>query len=284
MVKGIIYILACLILASCETFDFGGLVAASSSAEERFKVSRKLDVSEFYPEVIESMHDNYSFVVATDIHAKENQFAEIDRLADSVRRHNGSFLVLLGDNLHIAGDRLDPIRERMDAVDDFGCYMAIGNHDVYRDGYQKTYRRLFGPTSYLFTVKTPEAEDLCIVLDSANGTLGRGQIKWLEATLETSRGGYRHCFVFTHASFFLPDGHVDIVSTYSADEYMKLLDMFARNNVTAVFTGHSHAHDHTALKGVDYITLNPLLNNPRAEYAVVECLSDDSVDWNFGCF
>lgn len=276
MVRFVTILLAAATLSACKTFDFEGLVAASSSVQERFRDSRSTELAGFYPAEVACTTDGYRFSVATDIHLRDDQQQDFGHYLAAVRNDEGLFTALLGDYLHTAGRSLTPLLSTMLLHPDVPCFPAIGNHDVYKDGYAHSYRRLFGPTSYSFAVRTPSALDLCIVLDSANGTLGRDQYDWL-ASLLKERDNYRHCFVFTHANFFLPDGASDMVSTYPTDEYMRLLDLFSRRRVTTVFTGHSHTHDITTLRRVSYVTLSPLLNHSRAEYAWIECRADGSV-------
>ena len=59
---------------------------------------------------------------------------------------------------------------------------------------------------------------------------------------------------------------------------MKLLNLFSSHRVTAVFTGHSHMHDETTVRGVKYITFDPW---KKGEYGRVECLSDGNVVIHF---
>ena len=115
---------------------------------------------------------------------------------------------------------------------------------------------------------------------SSTTELKEDEASWLESLLEREREGVRHCFIGTHANFFSPAGYVDVISTYPVDEWMRLLDLFERHRVTAVFSGHSHMRDETTLGGVRYVTVGSWCDDKR-EWAWVECRTDSSLQIDF---
>lgn len=72
---------------------------------------------------------------------------------------------------------------------------------MYFHGWKQFYS-LFGSSTYLFIVKTPQSTDVFICLDSGSGTLGSNQLDWLKDILETERPNYRRCVLFTHVNLF----------------------------------------------------------------------------------
>ena len=266
---------------SC-TYDFVGMIAAGSSVDERFRDSMEESGQNFYPKNVSITENGYRFLVATDLHIKDNQWDRVRNFFTMGGDGRYLMTMLLGDYPYTAGASLLPLADIITIIEGLRVFPAIGNHDVYKDGYQATYRPIFGPTCYYFRVSSNNACDLFLILDSANGTLGNDQFRWLQNILSQERGSCRHCFIFTHSNFFSPAGYFDTVSTYPIEEQMKLLDVFAKNNVTVVFTGHSHAHDETKVRGVKYITLNPWSDTKKGnEYCQVECSPDGNVIFTY---
>ena len=70
--------------------------------------------------------------------------------------------------------------------DSLPAFLIAGNHDLFFNGWKEFYSR-FGSSTYLFTVKTPDATDLFICLETGGGTLGDKQLEWLINILQTIR-------------------------------------------------------------------------------------------------
>ncbi len=285
MVKAVIRIgmlwLTALFGVGCSTYDFSGMLAAGSSVQERFDNSVSLPDCDSHPAVVRSAAANYGFWVASDFHVQGQ--SDWDRLGGFLKQACTAPCevgLLLGDYLYEAGSSLERFRDSLQVYPEICCLTAIGNHEVYKDGYQRAYRPVFGATCYAVRVEMDGFSDLFVVLDSANGTLGNRQYDWLESLLEREREGVRHCFIGTHANFFSPAGYVDVISTYPVDEWMRLLDLFERHRVTAVFSGHSHMRDETTLGGVRYVTVGSWCDDKR-EWAWVECRTDSSLQIDF---
>lgn len=259
---------------ACKTYDFGGMLSAGSSVQERFKNSMTENYQHFYPSNIICPTEYYSFIVATDMHIKDTEWAKVENFINTAANGNYLMTLLLGDYMYEAGSSLDQLANTISSHHDLYLFPAIGNHEVYKEGYQEHYKSTFGPTCYYFTVTTPSACDLFICLDSANGTLGNLQFDWLQKLLARERNNFRNCTIFTHANFFNPPGYIDVISSYPIEEQMKLLNLFAQYRVTTVFTGHSHLFDKTILREVTYITLDPWA---KGKYATIECDIDGNI-------
>lgn len=277
--KLIIALLVVICSVSCATYEFGGMIAASSSVQQRFNNSMKQPDIDFYPDKVETDANAYRFLVATDFHIQEDQWNKVGNFMDYASSDDFMMTMMLGDFMYVAGSSLDRLADSISIHDNLRTYPAIGNHDVYKDGYQNTYRANFGATSYYFTLSTPEDDDLFIILDSANGTLGKEQFHWLESLLSQERNTTRNCYVFTHANFFSPPDYMDVISTYPVEAMMKILDLFSKYDVTAVFTGHSHVRDVTILKGTKYITVGSWCD--KGEYCMVECTAYGELNVSF---
>lgn len=264
-----------IICISCESYDFGGMLAAGSSVEQRFGEAMSEPLNQYYPREIEVADANYGFAVVTDMHVKSEDWDRVADFVASVVCERNLALMPLGDYMYIAGEPLGKLAHLMREGGALHVFPAIGNHEVYKNGYQDTYRQIFGPTCYFFKVRAGGVSDLFLVLDSANGTLGRKQMEWMQGVLSEERSSCRHCFVFTHANFFNPSGYLDFITTYPVEEQMKLLDIFAKNRVTTLFSGHSHHHDRTVVRSVEYITLDSWVDNRT--YCAVRCLANGEV-------
>lgn len=283
MVKKWNLLLVALLVVSCKRYDPWGMLAAGSSVQERFGNSVNLPDRNSHADKVAVPSGGYVFRVATDLHIRDEEWNRVGCfLSDAA--HGSSLAVLLGDYMYVAGSSLDRLADSIDAQLDFPVFTAIGNHEVYQKGYQHAYRPAFGATCYSFRVETGSVYDLFVILDSANGTLGRDQFGWLESLLSSNeRASARHCFVFTHTNFFNPAGYAEAISTYPVEEQMKLLNIFSKRGVTAVFTGHSHVRDETTVRGVRYITVGSWCEGKRGgEYCRVECAADGRWSYDFG--
>jgi DNA repair exonuclease SbcCD nuclease subunit len=168
----------------------------------------------------------------------------------------------------IAGDLIDHAANQRE-LDSFiqvektfaiPVYSIPGNHDMAADGKHfepsllDLYRKIIGPDR--FVVK--QAGCLFVGLNSqlwiAGASFATEQFKWLEQQLR-HRNQYRHVFIIQHHPLYL-------AAADEADEYFntplawraKLLRLFERARVTAVFTGHLHRNQSTTYRGIAMIT------------------------------
>jgi 3',5'-cyclic AMP phosphodiesterase CpdA len=139
-------------------------------------------------------------------------------------------------------------------------YSIPGNHDMAGDGKHfepsllDLYRKIIGPDR--FVVK--QAGCLFVGLNSQlwieGGSLAAEQFKWLGQQLQ-HRNHYRHVFIVQHHPLYL-------ATADEADEYFntplgwrtKLLRLFERARVTAVFSGHLHRNQSSSYHGIAMIT------------------------------
>jgi len=168
----------------------------------------------------------------------------------------------------IAGDLVDHANNQRE-LDSFiqvektfaiPVYLIPGNHDLARDGKHfepsllDLYRKNIGPDRFVVR----QAGSLFVGLNSQlwieGGGLAAEQFKWLEQQLR-HRNQYRHVFIIQHHPLYLE-------AADEADEYFntplgwrtKLLRLFERARVTAVFTGHLHRNQSSTYHGIAMIT------------------------------
>jgi serine/threonine-protein phosphatase CPPED1 len=174
------------------------------------------------------------------------------------------FVIVCGDLVNHAGNDeeakayLDGVAQLNKAIP---LYHVCGNHDydVSRPESLGWYQAKFGHPWYSFTHKNC----LFVVFESTMVKYGpedspqyQWQMRWLEQTLAATQGkGYDHIIVCTHYPLALRKAD-------EADEYfnlpksrrMKLLELFHKHNVTAIFSGHFHHNTYVRDGALELIT------------------------------
>ncbi len=189
--------------------------------------------------------EEYSFLIITDLHLKEDNARGIENIKNIVKPSD-EFLIINGD-LTNSGTReqMNLLLHVLDTVP-IPVYPVIGNHDIYFHAWP-LWQELFGETIY----RIDSGNTTLLILDSANGRLGQQQMLWIEQQLKQTR---EHVFVFSHCNFFIP--RFSVLQQFAALwERNHIFNLF-HNKVDAVFTGHSHKrHIHIA-KEVPYVNLD----------------------------
>lgn len=111
-------------------------------------------------------------------------------------------------------------------------YNAVGNHDLYNSGW-KHYQNYLFPYKSFYYFETPRFS--WYFIDTASGALGATQMRQLKKTMETDP---KYKMVMTHFPLWA-NGHF-YFSLQDSMERNRLIHLFARNNVKAVLTGHTH--------------------------------------------
>ena len=283
MVKRILLIASFMMACSCDQLDFKGLfMPTGDGVEKRFEQSMQMN-NELMAESI-STQESYSFYVATDPHinATHNNLSIFN---DALRNDNeASFGVILGD----CTDIRDNIHNYLDAIsydaerhsNDYRIYHNLGNHDLYFGGWVD-FKENVGPSVYWFEVTFPEGKDLYISLDTATGTLGRKQTKWLKSFLSGKRSEYRHCVILTHTNFFYTDNSQVSSGNMPLDESYALIDFFGKQKVSLVLQGHDHYREDLTYANVRYTVLGAIKDGIKApEYLKVNVTKDNiELEW-----
>ena len=151
----------------------------------------------------------------------------------------------------------------------YPIFNVLGNHDLFFDGWAE-HLELFGPSVYWWEVKFDGGSDLFIVLDSATGTLGAKQTKWLREFLATNRAKYRHCIISKHTNLFNTDNTQSTSGNMPFEESFALFELLSRNNVTLVLQGHDHYREDLTYGGVRYTVVGTIKDaSPDPEYLKV---------------
>lgn len=241
------------VLSSCiGDADLTGFVRSTDRVNDRFDES--MEWNEVHPfKVLTTDSDNYRLFVAGDVHLGDSinfiEFISKGFDADALA------LVLNGDIVSGKEEDYQKLQRLLPPFDSLPTFPLVGNHDLYFDGW-KHFRAMFGTSMYFFTVLTPSNKDLYICLDTRNGTLGSDQLAWLKQVLELQRNSYNHCVVFTHVNFFR--NRRTLSTNPLVDELLVLIDLFEKNDIDLVVSGHDHERSINVLGKTTYITMDAL--------------------------
>ena len=127
----------------------------------------------------------------------------------------------------------------------------------------------------------PSGRDLFLALDTASGTLGRGQYRWLYDLLTTLRSHYRHCVILTHTNLFYTDTSQAGSGNMPLEETLALLECFAEHRVSLVVQGHDHVREEVCFGEVNYLVIGTIRQeSDHPEYLRLN-LSDRGVEWQW---
>lgn len=169
-------------------------------------------------------------------------------LRQSVKQINASgvdFALICGDM--VEGPSAHSFESFKIITSDFKVpvYYAAGNHDVYNAPTKKTlalYRRYFGPDYYAFEHKgiTFLTVNTMLWKNPLKGE-SKKQMAWLKTQLKRASYRYSPVIIVGHIPLFLksPDEKEGYFNQPPKIR-KQLLDMFEKNGVVAVLTGHTH--------------------------------------------
>ena len=269
-----------MVVCCCDQLD----VSSTGAVDKRFEQSLEIN-SDLKAESV-SAQGSYSFYVAADPHVKDTH-VNLSIFNNALRNDSeASFGVILGD----CSDKRDNIHGYIDALAyDAEChscnhkiYHIVGNHDLFFNGWT-LFRENVGPAVYWFEVIFPEGKDLYISLDTASGTLGKKQNKWLRSFLSEKRSGYRHCIILTHSNFFYTDNSQTGSGNLPIEESYALIDFFGKQKVSLVLQGHDHYREDLTYADVRYVVLGAIKDGVKApEYLKVVVNQENiSLDWQY---
>ncbi len=274
------YIIASILVVTffvaCDKYDIQGFFVSPSKerVNERFEQSMAYNEQHQNDTLITTTQEEYLFYTASDVHVKTTaeHLAKYIDIAKSDKK--SLFTTILGDitdqkkGLFIAHDTIENHK------DNSIVRVLAGNHDIYFDQWSEYYE-LFGSSTYYFVVKTPTASDLFIALDSSCGSLGKKQMDWLQQILEEKRPQHRHCIIMTHTHFFDRDMSQFPTGNFSVEETAMLTNLFTKNNVNLVISGHDHHNETYNFNGVQYLVLDDIQDlDPEPTYFVVNVKKD----------
>ena len=243
--KYILYSFIVLAFSSCEynLIRFGW---TDYSVDQRFEDSRRY--SEQYPAQNLSVDaDEYKFTATSDFHLHTDSVF-LPKFFDYINGSQSTFVALNGDLYNGKEEYANFAHSALTNGIKIPAYYTAGNHDQYF-GWKIFYDR-WGSATYSFTVTTPNHKDLYIVLETGSSTLGKDQYNWLSDMLD-QRNNYRYCIILTHSNFTYQGFRNGV---FTQEETIMLYDLFARNNVNMVISGHSHRENDLTIEGVRYVT------------------------------
>lgn len=281
-----LWILACgVIFAACERLDMVGMFAGSSpTIDQRWEESMAYNQGAGF-DTLYAVAEDYHLYVCTDTHItkKRNRWEHFiasyraDKLCP-VAVHLGDIIDAKTDVAYVE----EALAPQMEGANKHDTLMAVcGNHDIYFQLWEK-FLRVFKTSTYYFVVQTPLGkQDLFIVYDSADGTVGSKQLQWLENTLKwADTQNFRHVVACTHTHFFKRDGSQGHTSNYTIEETYALLNLFTQHNVKMVWSGHDHSREITQVKGMTCIVVDSMTEHDEHPYYMLVTMGD-KIDYEF---
>lgn len=283
MVREIALLTAAALFIGCNSVDMKGLIAPTGDVvDSRFEQSMTMTDNRAVATL--DAKESYTIYVCSDPHINEtyNNLREF-----STRLRNDSdvdFGIVLGD----CTDNRNALQNYVDALSfiegeqhtNKPIFSLIGNHDLFFRGWDE-YAKLLGPSVYWFEVECGASRDLFITLDSASGTLGKKQMKWLKEFLATERANYRHCVVLTHTNLFYTDNSQQGSGNMALEETALLADLFSRNKVTLCLQGHDHYREDLMLDGVRYTIVGSIRDEAEAPEYLAITMSDSGAEYRW---
>lgn len=281
--RAMILCLAVSAFCACDTYDIkGNYVPTSDPVGVRFEESMKMIGSRSIATILAP--EQYTFYVCTDPHIYDTS-VNIEEFNRALRNDkDASFGINLGD---CVGSR-DNFLRFMESVEfrlekhkyNYPIFHVLGNHDLFFDGWSG-FKTHIGPSVYWFEVNTSSAVDLFLCLDSATGTFGRKQTKWIKSFLSENRNKYRHCVVLTHTNFFNTDNSQNTSGNYALEETYDILDFFSKQNISLVLQGHDHHREDLTFEGVRYTVVGTIKDESEdPEYLKLTVLPNGlEYDW-----
>ena len=268
--------------------DMVGMFAGTSpTIDKRFEISQEYNKQAGFA-TIQALTEDYHVYVCTDTHLTKTR----NRWEHFINTYRADLrcpvAVHLGDIIDARTDfeyveealARHPITMLLPTKPD--TLMAVcGNHDIYFKQWDK-YINAFKTSSYYFVVKTPLGQqDLFIVYDSADGTVGKKQLDWLSETLDwADKQDFRHIVACTHTHFFKRDGSQGHTSNYTLEETYALLSLFTQHGVDMVWSGHDHSREITQVKGMTCVVVDSMKDEDKEPYYMLVSMGE-KIDYEF---
>ena len=218
-----------------------------------------------------SLAEPYSFIVLADTHIEDGDAFGLEQLQSAVTANSASFAVICGD-ITQNGKTAD-IQKFIDIANSLSvpCYPVIGNHDVFFGNFPN-WKDLIGSTSYMID----GSNITLLMLDSANGYFGKGQLDWLEKEAKAASGGGKRVFVFTHSNLFVKN-LMELQQFSDAREVARVCSIL-HGRCDAMFMGHTHNRLERQEGSVDYITVDGF---KATKYYCLVTVNNSGVSWEY---
>ena len=257
------------------TLDIAGMFSPQGeTVNTRFKQSMAYD--EARGEVhIDMQSDTYTVYVCSDSHVTRKRHRNLDYFMHTYEDAAAPKMALhLGDIIDAQKNIpcADSIVHYAGQTKKDTLFLTPGNHDVYFKQWP-ILRSFFKTSAYWFDTNNGTKKlDLFICLDSADGTLGTEQMKWLKDLLAAkSKEGYRRIIVFTHTHLWKLDDSQGHTSNYALEEMYEITSLLSQYGVECVWSGHQHARQSVIYKGVHYLVLDATKDSEKGQsYVTVD--------------
>lgn len=227
----------------CVLLWFG--CGTQSSLDQRLSDSAQL--SPPVVNVVLADPENYTFAIVGDLHLTEGNAEMLRNIIDRAKAAGDAFLILLGDIVD-SGEEKDFAAAKK-VISETGwegkVFPVIGNHDIAFDGW-KYYKGIFGPSRYRLSI----GNALFLVVDSADGAVGRTQRSWLEEELRGS--GAKNKFILSHYLPIIP-GVQSYLKLANEEEGAGLMSLAKLYGVKGWLGAHYHSYIVARIEGTEYV-------------------------------
>ena len=244
MLKSFILTVLALPFFGCRLNSYGlnEFLYRPSGVKERTKKIEKLTGTDV-PPVPPATHGVFTVLVITDVHFGAEKLPKNGPRFDddfftwvSTLSPKPAFCVGLGDMAEHGWEeefkRYEEFTGHLKKKYNITTYNAVGNHDLYNSGWQH-YKKYLYPYKSLYYFEAGNFS--WYFIDTASGSLGAGQMRLLNKTMQSDPNPK---IVMTHFPLWA-NGHF-YFSLQDSLERNLLISTFAKNNVKAVLTGHTH--------------------------------------------
>ncbi|MDX9780809.1 MAG: metallophosphoesterase [Candidatus Neomarinimicrobiota bacterium] len=264
-----------LLFSACDVFEFRGFVMPYETVDQRFEQSMAWNAEHPYKS-ISVPQDRYDLFVMGDTHVGDT--VNLNLFLDAAIAAEAAGAVMAGD-ITTGNDEDFYIFERqLPPAGVLPTFPIAGNHDLYFHGWEQYYE-LFGSSTYLFTVHTPNDSDLYICLDNGAATMGSKQLAWLKETLENERAQYRNCVLFTHTNFFRIRRMT--ATNPFVEELQYLTELCLRHDVNMVISGHDHERNTGSLGNTEFLILDALQDKEKDPSYLILNVDSDTLSYKF---
>jgi len=212
------------------------------SVEERFRLSSSMQSP--YKDILKGSYQ-YSFAFCGDPHLRSEGDSAFPELDKAIRTNCINFVIFGGDLTFLGKEaEYKNFVNHANALT-IPAYPALGNHDLYNGGWSNYWRNL-GPSIYSFYGGNAKF----IVIDSASGQIGQGQMEWIKRELRLNKQPL--LFVISHMPIY--GGEHSFYEFPESEDRQELIELFEKYEVDYVLEGHYHGYVDIQVNGVRYIT------------------------------
>jgi len=262
-------------LSSCNSKDFLAMFIEKESVNYRFDQSERSNNLNGFS-TIEVPSDDYTLCIAADIHM--GGISNFDKFLTDSKSLNVAAVIFNGDISNGNTADYQTLQQHLPDTKQMKYFSLVGNHDLFYNGWDE-FHHLFGSATFYFSVKSPQASDLFICIDTGSGTLGIKQLDWLKNVLQEKRSLYRNCIVFTHSNLYRAKH--SLTTNPMDEEVLIIMDLFTKYNINIVISGHEHTNAVAKFGNTTYITIDSMKDdNENAGYEKLT-IKNGLIDYQF---